>query len=136
MYAFAQDVAASGGYWLMCAADKLYACETSIVGSIGVVGSTFGAVEAMRRLGIERRLLTAGARCRRSQPGGGPHIEHGEDTQIDRCSHVDAPCAASASVRSRRQRLRAVRPCKVHSALRGAHVAALLLPPPALALNL
>lgn len=57
---FANDVAASGGYWMMCAGDELYACRTSIVGSIGVIGPQFGFVELMRRLGIERRLLVAG----------------------------------------------------------------------------
>lgn len=60
VYAFAEDVAASGGYWLMCAADKLYACQTSLVGSIGVVSASFGAVDAAQRLGIERRVFTAG----------------------------------------------------------------------------
>jgi hypothetical protein len=60
VYAFAEDVAASGGYWLMCSADKLYACQTSLVGSIGVVSASFGAVGAARRLGLERRVFTAG----------------------------------------------------------------------------
>lgn len=58
--AFANDVAASGGYWLMCAADELYACNTSLVGSIGVVGNSFGVVQAMKWLGVERRLAHAG----------------------------------------------------------------------------
>lgn len=58
--AFAEDVAASGGYWLALAADEIYAEETSLLGSIGVVSSSFGFVEALGRLGIERRLHTAG----------------------------------------------------------------------------
>ncbi|KAL4422240.1 hypothetical protein ABPG77_009715 [Micractinium sp. CCAP 211/92] len=60
VYTFAEDVAASGGYWLMCAGDKSYALETSLVGSIGVVSATFGAVDAAQRLGIQRRVYTAG----------------------------------------------------------------------------
>jgi signal peptide peptidase SppA len=58
--AFAEDVAASGGYWLALAADEIYAEETSLLGSIGVVTSGFGFVTALGRLGIERRLHTAG----------------------------------------------------------------------------
>lgn len=58
--AFAEDVAASGGYWLALAADEIYAEETSLLGSIGVVTSGFGFVTALGRLGIERRLYTAG----------------------------------------------------------------------------
>jgi len=59
--AFAEDIAASGGYWLALAADEIYAEETSLLGSIGVVTAGFGFTEALRRLGIERRLHTAGA---------------------------------------------------------------------------
>ena len=58
--AFAEDVAASGGYWLALAADEIYAEETSLLGSIGVVTSGFGFVTALGRLGIERRLHTEG----------------------------------------------------------------------------
>jgi signal peptide peptidase SppA len=58
--AFAEDVAASGGYWLALAADEVYAEETSLVGSIGVVTAGFGFVSVLGRLGIERRLHTAG----------------------------------------------------------------------------
>lgn len=60
VYAFAEDVAASGGYWLLTAGDELYADESSIVGSIGVVASSFGFAAALQRLGVERRLYTAG----------------------------------------------------------------------------
>ena len=60
VYCFIEDVAASGGYWLSCAADKIYAMESSIVGSIGVISSGFGAVEAIKRIGIERRVYSEG----------------------------------------------------------------------------
>jgi len=58
--AFAEDVAASGGYWLALAGDEVYAEETSLVGSIGVVSSGFGFTRLIDRLGIDRRLYTAG----------------------------------------------------------------------------
>jgi len=57
---FVEDVAASGGYWLACAGDEIYADSNSIVGSIGVVSSGFGFVEAIKKIGIERRVYTAG----------------------------------------------------------------------------
>src|SRR5208282_2783942 len=60
--AFVEDVAASGGYWLAAAADEIYASETSIVGSIGVISAGFGFHELIARLGIRRRLYTAGER--------------------------------------------------------------------------
>lgn len=62
VFAFCEDVAASGGYWLACAADEIYATESSIVGSIGVVAAGFGFQGAIDKLGIERRLHTAGER--------------------------------------------------------------------------
>ena len=58
--AFCEDVAASGGYWLACSADEIYADENSIVGSIGVISSGFGFQEAIKRFGVERRVHTAG----------------------------------------------------------------------------
>lgn len=57
---FCEDVAASGGYWLATAGDEIYADHASIVGSIGVIYAGFGFVEALDRLGIERRVHTAG----------------------------------------------------------------------------
>lgn len=60
--AFAEDVAASGGYMLALAGDEIYVHEASIVGSIGVVAGGFGFPDAIKRLGIERRLYTAGDR--------------------------------------------------------------------------
>lgn len=47
-------------FWLMLAGDEVYANRTSLVGSIGVINATFGAVEAIKRLGLERRVYTAG----------------------------------------------------------------------------
>lgn len=60
VYAFTEDVAASGGYMLLAAGDTLYADPSSIVGSIGVISSGFGFVDMIEKLGIERRLHTAG----------------------------------------------------------------------------
>jgi len=60
VFAFAEDVAASGGYWLALAADEIYAEETSLIGSIGVISSGFGFVRLIDRVGIDRRLHTAG----------------------------------------------------------------------------
>jgi signal peptide peptidase SppA len=57
---FCEDVAASGGYWLASAGDEIYADHASIVGSIGVIYAGFGFVEALDRLGVERRVHTAG----------------------------------------------------------------------------
>jgi signal peptide peptidase SppA len=60
VYVFAEDVMASGGYLLALAGDEIYADESSIVGSIGVITSGFGFDRAIERLGIERRVYTAG----------------------------------------------------------------------------
>ncbi|MCB1651963.1 MAG: S49 family peptidase [Alphaproteobacteria bacterium] len=60
VYAFVEDVAASGGYWLACAADEIYATDVSIIGSIGVISSSFGFKELIGRYGIERRVHTSG----------------------------------------------------------------------------
>ncbi len=60
VYAFAEDVAASGGYWLACAADEIFAMESSIVGSIGVISAGFGFSGLLKRIGVERRVHTAG----------------------------------------------------------------------------
>jgi len=59
VFAFAEDVAASGGYWLALAGDEIYAEEASLLGSIGVVSAGFGVARLIDRLGIERRLNTA-----------------------------------------------------------------------------
>jgi signal peptide peptidase SppA len=58
---FVEDVAASGGYMLACAGDEIFCDPSSILGSIGVVGGTFGFQELIKKIGVERRLYTAGA---------------------------------------------------------------------------
>ncbi len=60
VFAFVEDVAASGGYWLAAAADEIYADPSSVVGSIGVISASFGVHEFIERHGIERRVHTAG----------------------------------------------------------------------------
>ena len=60
IYAVIADMAASGGYYVAVAADKIYADKASLVGSIGVLMNGFGFVDAMEKLGVERRLVTAG----------------------------------------------------------------------------
>jgi len=60
--AFAEDVAASGGYMLACAADEIICDPSSIVGSIGVIGGTFGFPRLLEKLGVERRIYTSGER--------------------------------------------------------------------------
>jgi len=62
VFAFAQDVAASGGYWLACAGDEIYAEDNSIIGSIGVISSSFGLQDLIARIGVERRVHTSGER--------------------------------------------------------------------------
>lgn len=66
--AFCEDVAASGGYWLACAADEIFAHRSSLVGSIGVVSSGFGLSGLLERVGVERRVYTAGAHKVRLDP--------------------------------------------------------------------
>ena len=57
---FAEDVAASGGYFIACAGDEIYANSSSIIGSIGVISAGFGFHEFISRQGIERRVYTSG----------------------------------------------------------------------------
>src|SRR5215831_17625991 len=58
---FVEDVAASGGYMIACAGDEIFCDPSSILGSIGVVGGSFGLTELIRKIGVERRLYTAGS---------------------------------------------------------------------------
>lgn len=58
--AYVEDAAASGGYWLACAADEIVADPASILGSIGVISAGFGLEEAIGRIGVQRRMHTAG----------------------------------------------------------------------------
>src|SRR5204862_8049406 len=57
---FVEDVAASGGYMIACAGDEIFCDPSSILGSIGVVGGSFGFQELIKKVGVERRLYTAG----------------------------------------------------------------------------
>src|SRR5215475_8385493 len=57
---FVEDVAASGGYMIACAGDEIFCDPSSILGSIGVVGGSFGMTELIKKIGVERRLYTAG----------------------------------------------------------------------------
>lgn len=58
--AFCEDAAASGGYWLACAGDEIYAQSASIVGSIGVISAGFGFTDLIEKIGVERRVYTSG----------------------------------------------------------------------------
>ncbi|AMN40963.1 S49 family peptidase [Rhodoplanes sp. Z2-YC6860] len=62
VFAFVEDVAASGGYMIACAADEIICDMSSIVGSIGVIGGSFGFDKLIEKIGVERRLYTAGER--------------------------------------------------------------------------
>ena len=66
--AFCEDVAASGGYLLACAADEIFVDEYTVAGSIGVISASFGATEAIHRIGVERRVHTAGERKQLMDP--------------------------------------------------------------------
>lgn len=60
VYTFAEDVAASGGYWLACIGEEFYVSGSTLTGSIGVISSGFGYVDAMKKLGVERRVYKEG----------------------------------------------------------------------------
>lgn len=98
--AFVEDVAASGGYWLAAAADEIIADPSSIVGSIGVVSAGFGFTEAIRRLGIERRLHTQGERKRLLDPF---LPENPDDVERLKTLQADIHDGFKAWVRERRQ---------------------------------
>jgi signal peptide peptidase SppA len=68
VHAVISEVGASGGYWIACAADEIHANAMSIVGSVGVVGGGFGFPSLLHRLGIERRIYTAGTNKARLDP--------------------------------------------------------------------
>jgi len=99
VYAYVEDVAASGGYWLACAADEIVADANSVVGSIGVIAAGFGFAEAIARLGVERRLYTAG----RDKSLLDPFVPASQE-DIDRLKALQAEIHANfiAWVRSRR----------------------------------
>lgn len=99
VHAFVEDVAASGGYWLACAAEQIWVDAASIVGSIGVIFASFGFPELMARQGIERRVVTAG----KSKSFADPFLpQKAED--IDRLRALQDPIHAAfiAHVKARR----------------------------------
>jgi ClpP class serine protease len=96
---FVQDVGASGGYWLACAGDEILCDESSILGSIGVVSAGFGFGRALARLGVERRLYTAGTRKMLLDPFG---PEREEDVARLRAVQADIHDSFKAWVRARR----------------------------------
>jgi signal peptide peptidase SppA len=97
--AFCEDLAASGGYWLACAGDEIYAHGTSMVGSIGVVSSGFGLNGLLERYGVERRVHTAGQNKVRLDPF---QPEKAEDVEWLRGLHTQLHEQFVAWVRQRR----------------------------------
>jgi protease-4 len=81
LYAVVEDVCASGGYYIAAAADKIYVDKASIVGSIGVLMDGFGFTGTMDKLGVERRLLTAGQNKGFLDPFSPQNAEHKEHAQ-------------------------------------------------------
>jgi len=100
VFAFCEDVAASGGYWLACAADEIYADDSSIVGSIGVIAAGFGFVDALEKLGIERRVHTSGDNKSILDPF---QPEKKEDVKRLLSLQADVHEAFKSAVRSRRE---------------------------------
>jgi serine protease SohB len=99
VHVFVEDVAASGGYWLACAADSIWVDESSVVGSIGVISSGFGFTELIGRYGIERRVQTAG----RSKGWGDPFLPQ-KPEDVERLRAILEPLHETfiAQVRTRR----------------------------------
>ena len=81
LYAVIADIGASGGYYAAASADRIYANQSSIVGSIGVLMNGFGFVDAMEKIGVERRLLTAG--------DGKGFLDPFSPTKADEVAHVE-----------------------------------------------
>ena len=86
VHAFVEDVAASGGYWLACAADDIWVDASSIVGSIGVIFASFGFPDLLARQGVERRVVTAG----RSKSFADPFLPQ-KPEDIDRLKALQTP---------------------------------------------
>ncbi|WP_375619730.1 S49 family peptidase [Bartonella sp. TS25HLJMH] len=83
---FIEDIAASGGYMIACAGDEIFADPSSIVGSIGVVSASFGFPELLKKIGIERRVYTAGKNkvtLDPFQPEKKADIEHLKSLQLE-----------------------------------------------------
>ncbi len=90
VHAFVEDVAASGGYWLACAADEIWVDRSSLVGSIGVIFASFGFPELMARQGVERRVVTAG----RSKSFADPFLPQ-KPEDVERLRAIQAPIHAA-----------------------------------------
>jgi len=99
IFAFVEDVAASGGYWLACAGSEIFVHEASIVGSIGVIFAGFGFDGALARLGVERRVHALGARKGMMDPF---RPEKPEDVATIRAMQEDIHDAFIEWVRTRR----------------------------------
>jgi len=99
VHAFVEDMAASGGYWLACAGDQIWVDDSSILGSIGVIFSSFGFQDLMARQGVERRVITAG----KSKSFADPFLPQ-KPEDIDRMRALQAPIhqAFIAHVKARR----------------------------------
>lgn len=99
VHGFVEDVAASGGYWLACAADDIWVDASSIVGSIGVISAGFGFPELLARQGVERRVVAAG----RSKSFADPFMPQ-KPEDIDRIRALQTPIhdAFIAHVKARR----------------------------------
>lgn len=102
VYAFIEDVGASGGYMIACAADEIYALTSSIVGSIGVVSSGFGFHGLIEKLGIERRVYTQGA----NKAILDPFVpEKSSDVEFLKSLQADAHDSFISLVKTRRDKL-------------------------------
>jgi serine protease SohB len=97
--AFVEDVAASGGYMIACAADEIVADPSSIVGSIGVIGASFGFAKLIEKIGVERRIYTSGINKAMLDPFLPENPEH-----VERLKAIQDDIHASfiALVKSRR----------------------------------
>lgn len=99
VFAFCEDVAASGGYWIALAADEIYADTNSLVGSIGVISAGFGLAGLIERYGIERRVYTAGTSKMKLDPF---QAEKAEDVDWLKGLQADLHDSFIAEVRARR----------------------------------
>jgi serine protease SohB len=97
--AFVEDIAASGGYWLATAGDEIFADESSILGSIGVITAGFGFADLLQRIGVERRVHTAGPRKAMLDPF---RAEQPEDVTRLRALQQEIHDNFKAQVRDRR----------------------------------
>jgi serine protease SohB len=99
VFSFVEDVAASGGYWLALAGDEIYADASSIVGSIGVISAGFGFDRLIDKLGVDRRVYTAGERKMTLDPF---QPERPEEVERLKALQADVHAAFRDHVRARR----------------------------------